>query len=57
MLPLILDMYAREKKDYLTSILMKDNNGDSPLDIAIQNDFTRNADLMISYLNIFGPDS
>jgi len=40
MLSKILEIYSKEWKDYLTSILMKNTDGESPLDIALKNNFT-----------------
>ena len=53
-LPLILDLYAHQWKDYLTSILMKNNKGESPLEITIKNDYSKHTEMMLNYLNMFG---
>ncbi len=53
-LKLILETFAKQRGDYLSSILMKNSEGESPLEITIKFDYSKNTELMINYLNWFG---
>lgn len=33
---------------------MKNNNGESPLEITIRNDYSKHTEMMLNYLNMFG---
>lgn len=48
-----MEVYAKERKEYLTSILMKDKSGESPLEITIKNDYSKNTEILLTYLNTF----
>ena len=52
-LNLILEYFDLHRQEYLLSILMKNNDGKSPLDIALDNESPRNAELMLNKLTIF----
>lgn len=44
---MILEHFEDNKKEFLTSILMKDQNGKHPLDIAIMNESPKSASIML----------
>lgn len=50
-LSIILDFMEENKKEYLNSILMKNQKGVSPLDITIDNDSPKNTDLLLVALS------
>ena len=52
-LNLILEYFDVHKQEYLLSILMKNNDGKSPLDIALDNESPRNAELMLNKITLF----
>ena len=53
-LKLVLDFFEDNEPLYLTCILMKNNKGESPLEITIKNDYSKNTEMMLNYLNMFG---
>ena len=56
-LNLILDYMEVNKPEYLTAILMKNNNGKSPIDITIDNESPRNTELLLRKLWLFNSSS
>lgn len=46
----ILEYLEQNYKEYLCAILMKNDQGDTPLDISIEQDSLRTTDLMLRYL-------
>lgn len=56
MLKLVLDFFEDHEPWYMTCILMKNNQGKTPLEITIENDSPKNASLMLSKLNTFGSE-
>jgi hypothetical protein len=50
-LKIILDFLEKNKKVYLNSILMKNKEGKTPLDISIENDSQRTTDLLLRSLS------
>ena len=52
-LALVLDFMETNRPEYLPSILMKNRKGKSPLDIALDNESPKNAELLLRKLALF----
>jgi hypothetical protein len=52
----VLDFFSENEPKYLTCILVKNQKGQYPLKIAIENDSPKNASLMIEKLISFGKE-
>ena len=50
-LNIILEFLEENRKEYLGSILMKNDEGDTPIDITIKYHSPRNTDLLLKYLS------
>ena len=56
-LNLILNYMEANRPEYLTSIVMKNNNNKSPLDITLDNESPRNTELLLRKLALFKDSS